>query len=79
MGALGRPLSSLRKVGHRDPICIIYARFHFAAEVTVFRLLLYNQVIGCIHIGRQEQPGGPLPSLQKLGHCDLLSRNQMTR
>ncbi len=48
-------------------------------DVTDFELLLYNQVIVWLHIVSGEQPGGPLPSLQKLGHCDLLSRNQMTR
>ncbi len=37
-----------------------------------------NQVAMWLHIGSQEQPGGPLPNLQKLGHCDLLSRNQLT-
>ncbi len=45
--------------------------------VTKFRLLS-NQVAVWLHIGRLELPGGPLPNLQKLGHCDLLSRNQMT-
>ncbi len=47
-------------------------------DVTDF-LLLYNQATVWLYIGCQEQPGGPLPSLQKLGHCDLLSRSQMTR
>ncbi len=48
-------------------------------DVTDFRLLLYKQVIMWLHIVSAEQPGGSLPSLQKLGHCDLLSQSQMTR
>ncbi len=48
-------------------------------DITNFQLLLFNQVAVWLHIGSQEQPGGPLPNLQKLGHCDLLSRNEMTR
>ncbi len=47
-------------------------------DVTDFGLLLYNRLTVWLHIGSGEQPGGPLQSLQKLGHCDLHPRNQMT-